>query len=426
MNEILAEIQDLSYQFVIDHLDEFDPHEWENNEKSELRRKAFSELGLFLHTRDEHGASSPEIRSFVAERVNDPRYRELLRRYPDLFRQNAFPAIVLKGSGDLDPATERAVDDALESSILWGKERYPNQLVDLLVESRLWGYDDHDRDLTTVLETSNLVHPPDVVTAHTREFYRLTHNVFLPTNFGWDHPDLLDAPLPYDLEPAITGGLLRSMGKGNADAAMELVITGVLQQQLSDRLLKYFLKWLYEEMTNGSHVVAPEIDESEAAKTHSRSPAKEWGPDTSRWARHYHVNLVAGFTTNLLKDQLDSSSYHLDDVSLSSEEFHDILALGRALNHLNSYDLKAAAETLSSIEPRRFEQFPRISRRILGYLEMQQNGDSFGYWVDERRLYEQQAGDGSDFHENLVEPISSQCRKAVANISSGLSALPTE
>lgn len=427
MKQELSEIGRVAGQYVTEHLHEFDPIKWQTHEKSELRRKSFTELGMYQYVLEETGNGNPEIREYIVEQVNGCRYQELLLRYPGLFRQNALPAILMGPAGELSSTTEQIVDEAIRDPRLWGKERRPHQLIDLLVQCRHWGYDEHSHRLESVLKASNLVHQPPVIPTGTTEYYRLTHNIMLPTNFGLNHPELLDAPLPYDIESIVTGAVLKYMARKNADVVLELLIVGAIQQQLPDRLLRYAVRWIYEEQTTETHINGPRIDDSEIdnASKGSRATIDEWGPETQHWAKHYHTNLVAGITANVLKTKLDLSDYHMD-ASLSSSESRDFLALGQALNELESYDLAAAAETLSSICEETFRQFPDLSRKILAFLEAQRTGDSFGYWVDERRLYEQSIGDDSDFEAELVEPISERCRETMAEISAYIPPTPTK
>lgn len=423
MKEELTQLRSIAHRYVIEHLHRFDPINWQAHEKSELRRKAFTELGMYHYVRQQDGRSDPEVEDFILEKVNSPDFRELLRRYPGLLRQNALSAILMAPTGKLEPATVRALDDAVRDRRLWGKERRPHQLIDLLVQCRLWGYDGHDHELSSVLEMSNLVHQPPVIVSDITEYYRLTHNVMLPTLFGFDHPDLFDAPLPYDVETSATGAMLKCMARGNADALLEFLVVGAIQDQLPDRLMQQALEWVYQEKVEDGHVVAPNIEDSERdnADKGTRSPVEEWGPETRHWAKHYHTNLVAGIAASVLENNLDLSRYDAGDVSLDSEEFRNDLALGRALNQLESYDLAAATDTLASLPGQTFDRYPEIARRIVTFLEDQRTGDSYGYWVDERRLYEQTTGDESDFKENLVDPISEDCREIVDDISSHLS-----
>lgn len=436
MQEEILEIRSTADRFLSDNIDQFDPFGWETPEKSELRRKAFTELGLYLFVLDQYGGSNPTIRRHVTRLVNDGRYQELLRRYPTRFTQNAFPAIVLQLADELEEATGEAVSDAFRSPRTWGIERYPYQLVALLMKARLWGYDGHDYRLETVMETSNLVHPPDVIGADESEFYYLTHNVMLPTAFGADRPELFDAPLPYDLEPILTGALLRSMAAGNADAVLELLITGVLQDQLPDNVIRYAVRWVYEEKTTETHVIAPTMSttDDEPGRNEIKNPtfhgkihpAEEWGPETRHWAKHYHANVVAGSMTYVLNGVLDLPSFRTGTVSLSSREFDDLLALGSGLNLLHTYDLSGAADVLATVRSETFRMFPELSRRIVGFIESQDTGGSIGNWVDERRLYEQTTGDVSNFERELVAPITEQCRALVNDISAALSTAPPD
>ncbi|MDF9744080.1 DUF6895 family protein [Natrinema salsiterrestre] len=417
MDTILQEIRETADRFVTGHQAQFNPFDWEAELKSELRRKAFTELGMYLYCQEHYGNPRPEIRSHLATFVDDSRYEELLLRYPGRFTQNAFPAIALRTVGELPPGIEDAVDEAIRSHHIWAQERLPNQMVDLLVQSRLWGYDGHNRDLEQVLETSNLAHPPDILAAEKSEFYDFTHNVFLPTGWGADDPALLVGPLPYELETPITALVLRAIAMENADAVLELLITGVIQGQLSIRLIEQSLRWIQAEKLTDSHVIGPKTsgDGLENSKLRTVQFADEWGPETREWAEHYHTNLVAGMAATIVQAKLPKQAAD-DEERLTTAEFREAVALGRALNQLHSYQLSQAAETLTAISPNTFRRYPDITQRITEFFERQRTGDSYGHWIDERRLYTLKTGDDAGFESELVESVSARCHEAVDHI----------
>ena len=436
METDLAEIQSAVDQYFGEHLHQFDPFDWKNPETTKIRRKALSELGLYLYVVERYGGSAPDVREHVAEQVSDPQYPKLLRRHPGKFSELAFPAIAMRETGDLPTEVTRAIEDTLRRPHMWGRERRPFELVVLLSQCRLWGCDRRGPDLSSALETANLANPPDVVAAGQNEFYALAHNVMFPTFFGTGHPDLLEPPLPYDLERAVTGGLLRYMADGNADAVVELLITGVLQRQLPERLLQYAVRWLCEEKTTDEYVASPTGSDSEGSDSDASETSRseilrgfsrttdsddEWSVTSRTWSKHYHTNVVAGILVSVLEGTDEFSTRRDRSVSLSSDEFRNALKLGDALNEFESYDLAGAAETLTEIPPETFARFPGVSRRVVTFLENQRSGDSFGYWVDERRLYERNAGDDADFEAELVVPLTEQCHTALEHVSSELS-----
>ncbi|RDZ50422.1 hypothetical protein C5C07_19030 [Haloferax sp. Atlit-4N] len=417
MDTILQEIRKTADRFITKYQPEFNPFDWEVEIKSELRRKAFTELGMYLYCQERYGNRCPDIRSHLATFVNDDRYEELLLRYPGRFTQNAFPAIGLRISGELSPAIEDAVDEAIRNRHLWTQEQPPNQMVDLLVQSRLWGYDGHDRDLKRVLEMSNLAYPPDILAAEKSDFYNLTHNVFLPTGWGADEPVLLEGPLPYNLETPITALTLRAIAMENADAAMELLITGVIQRQLSVGLIEQTLRWIRTEKLTDSFVVGPKSskDGGDSSELRTVKFADEWGPETREWAEHYHTNLVAGMTATIVQAKLPEQAADNEE-RMTATEFRESVALGRALNQLHSYQLSKASETLTGISPETFRRYPDIARQITEFFERQRTGDSYGYWIDERRLYTLNTGKDAGFESELVAPVSAKCHEAVEHI----------
>lgn len=418
----LQEIEAIADGYIRNNLDKFDPFNWEYLDKANFLRKTFSELALYLHVREECDDSN-ELYEFVLERVNDSRFRKLLLRTPDDFRRYGFPCIVAKVNGHLDEEMTDAIDKALQSPGLWGEERRPHELVDLLYQCHLWGYYDHGHELDALAKTGNLVNPPDMITSDIRECYALTHNVMLLTNFGMEHPEMMSAPLPYDIETTIKGHLLKYIELGDPDIVVELLATGALQQCLPPDLVNYAVTWILEENATDEHLIGPRTDNDstdDASNNLSTISAEGWEPEMRHWAQHYHVNIAAGMATKVLETKWEHSVADLDDVSLEDDRFEDLRLLGRALLNLESYDLGAAVDTLSEVDDDIVLDYPGVYIRAVSYLQDHYAGDGdYGYWVDERRLYNKKVPEG-DFQESLVDPISDSTEHPLGEISDKL------
>lgn len=418
----LQEIGNIVDGYLDDNLDKFDPFNWEYLDKANFLRKAFGELALYLHVTEANDPGN-DLYDFVIERVNDSRFKRLLLRSPEDFRRYGFPCIVAANNGDLNEEMVDAVDKALRSPGLWGAERRPHELIDLVFQCHLWGYYDHGHDLEAIMKTGNTVNPPDLITSDIRECYALTHNVMMLTNFGIEHPEMMSAPLPYDLEPAVKGHLVKNIERGDADIVAELLATGALQQCLPPRLAKYALTWLLEEKTEDGRFVGPRTENhstDEGNNDLGTLSTEGWGPEMTRWAQHYHTNIATGMAAHILDTKWEHAPADVVDVSLADDEFANIRRLGRALLDLESYDLGAAIETLSDIPDDAVLDFPEVYIRAVLYLQDHYAGDGdYGYWVDERRLYNRQSPEG-DFQESLVDPIAEDTGHPLSEISDKL------
>lgn len=424
MRDTVSSLGERAETYLTETLHQFEPLAWTDKRQSETLRKTFIELGLYEYTRRLAGDETETIRAHLTERVNDRRYAELFDRYPTLFRSYGLPAVTLRLAGDLDPRTERAVGRVLRGDAVWGVERPPNSLLDLLFEAELWGYRDHGYDVETVVSHSAAGHPPDPVRATFDDYYALTHAVFIPTNMGWGHERLLDPPLPYELETTITAGLLRGVAAGHSDVVVELLLTGAIQEQLDPTVFEHVVQWLVSDRSTPQKILPPDIDPGHtggglAVPMESREePA--WDGAQDEWLRHYHVNVVTGCTCQYLLDQFELESYDLSGVTTESETFEALATLGEILETLHDYKLTTAAELICELDGRWFREFDGVGQRILAFYRTQEHGDRFGHWPDEQRMFELEHGDAETFERELVEPAAATCREAVACLERAL------
>lgn len=415
MQSDIHEIHETASTFIEHYLDEFTPFRWDHPSERIRRQKSFSELSMYWYVSKNLCGESPVTDEFVVGRVNDDRYIELLNRRPDRLTQNAFAGIAVQESGKLDPKTAAGVRRALDADEALSGERLPYEWVTLLTLRHLWGFETHPRSLSSAMDSSALAHPPDIVTADIDSFYRLTHDVMLPLAFGSGHPAAKEAPLPYDVSFTLVGGVLRAVAADDADAALELLLAGILQQQMPTRLVQHVFRWVRKRRLTDDYVVQA-TDSNPSQADHDGAPEKshypdDWGEDTRRWAAHYHANIVAGTTTAVASTRLSSDSN--TSVSLSSTYFETVLGLGRALNRLSTYDLKGAAEAVVELPDEAPETFPRITERVEEYLRDQRHGENFGYWAEERRMFEIQHGETTGFERHMIRPVEQACDDAI-------------
>lgn len=425
---MIKEIQKLSSRaetYLIDTLDNFEPLAWTDRRQSETLRKTFVELGLFEHTRRLGGEPVSEIRSHLIEQVNDQRYAALFDRYPTLFRSYGLPAVTLRQTGDLAARTERAVDRVLRGDAVWGVERPPNSLLDLLFEAELWGYHDHGYDIETVVSHSAAAHPPDPVEATFGDFYALTHAVFIPTNLGWSHERLPTPPLPYDLETPITAGVLRGVAAGHSDIVVELLWIGAIQDCLHPTVFEHVVRWLVDEQSVAGRVLAPDVDPTTSDREGFAIPmddteAPAWTGDELEWLRHYHVNVVTGCLSQVLLDRTDLGPYDATTATTDSETFAALVTYGELLNALHEYDLAEAAERVAALDDQWLRTFDGLTERVLAFFRTQEHGDRFGHWPDERRLFELKYGDEATFESEMVAPVAAACQGAIPRLERAL------
>ncbi|WP_370901761.1 hypothetical protein [Halobaculum sp. MBLA0143] len=425
MKEQVQKISDRAETYLSDTLDLFEPLAWTERQQSETLRKAFIELGLFEYVGRLAGESVPEVRAHLVERTNDPRYAELFDRYPTLFRSYGLPAVSLRQTGDLEQRTENAVDRVLRGDTVWGVERQPNSLLDLLLEAELWGYHDHGYDIEEIVSHSAVAYPPDPVEATFSDYYALTHSVFAPTNFGWGGDRLLAPPLPYELETTITAGVIRGIAAGHSDIVVELLWIGAIQEQLHPTVFEHAVRWLVDERSVPGRVLQPDMDMTESDREGFAVPmddteASTWTGDQLTWLRHYHVNIVTGCMSRYLLDRVDLGEYDTTTVDTDPESFAALASYGSLLNALHDYDLGAAAEQAVAIDEQWFQRFDSLTERVLKFFRAQERGDRFGYWPDEQRLFELEHGDAAAFQSELVEPIASKCQQAITHLEDSL------
>lgn len=416
-------IHETATTFLERHVDEFAPFQWEHPSERSRRQKSFAELSMYWYLSATLGGGDETVGRFVTDRVNDDQYVELLYRYPDRLTQNAFPAVAAEALGELNSDTAADVERALSADSLWGGERLPYEWIALISLRQLWGFDTHPRSLSAAMESSALAHPPDIVKAEIDAFYHLTHDVMLPLAFGSGHSNAESSPLPYDIELTLVGGLLRAVAASDADAALELLITGILQEQLPKRLVRHVFKWVRQQRLADSYVVqTTEATPSEWAD--NGAPQKphypdDWGEATRRWAAHYHANIVAATATFVASDRYPPESGA--SASLSSSFFEAAVGLGQALNELHAYDLEGAADTVLELPREAFTEFPQVTGRVRDFLANQRREDGFGYWAEERRMFEIQNGQTTGFDSQMVGPLKDSCEMAIDRLSNELS-----
>jgi hypothetical protein len=416
----LAAVRRLADGWLLDNLDRFDPFAWSASEERELRRKAFTEFALNLYVARGVGAGydSSAPHDLVVDRVNDRRYRHLLRRSPRDLLKYSYPVTYARASDDLDGATVDAVDAVLDGRTVWSVERVPYRQMDLWHFCRLYGYDDHSLDRETLLALGSLAHPPNVANASLGDLYAVTHNVYYHHNFGVDHPAFPDGVAPYDLEPVVVGGLLRFVAADNPDIVLELLLTGVLQRQVPPALVRLVLAWVRERGARAGRLPGPDEEPVEMPSGELES----WEPEDREWARHYHTNLVGATATRAIAARPDWPALAEPPTGAADRAaFVDLHRLGQVLDALASYDLEVAARRVTDLADTSFDEpYATVRETAVEYLRRQRTRDGdYGFWTDEAAVFEARGGDRETFRERLVEPVTEACSRAVRKTSAG-------
>jgi hypothetical protein len=380
-----------------------------------VRRKAFSELAILLYVRDRLGEERtvPRLRSLYVKRVNDPRYVELLRRHPERVLLYASALSTAHAGGLLHDDAHTALAAALDEPLVWNTERTPFRELDLWHVCQLSDQTKPAFDVNACVGRGCLGTPFDVVTASSSDVYALTHTVFYYYNFGVACPGFPTAPIPvaFDLERTISGLILRSVAKNDADLVLELLLAGTVSGQLCPEVRDVALRWVVASSTEG-YVPGP-------SGTTCENASKDGDEEFRRWARHYHTNLVAAMTATVMRHAERTAPETVrSEQRVGAIATDELLALGELLESLHEYQLADAAVLLSSLADKPIAQeYSALLDAGASFLRRQEDGTgTFGFWADERVLFEANGGDPATFDERFLTPVSDACREALAKL----------
>lgn len=410
--------------WVNDRADQFEIHECETHDEHRVRRKAFTEMSIYLFLGDQLPVSPvaerSALRSVLVEQVNDPLYRQALQRNPLTLRAHGYPPIVARAAGELrDDATWRALGDLLEQDFVWAKERQPFATLDLWHMATLYGTDPL-YDAETILQTSCLDRELHPVWAELKHIYPMTHNVMFYRGFGLDQFGFPSEPAPYDVGRSHVGLSLRFLAERKYDALAELLLSGVLQRQIPPDLVGLCLSRLVAVAESNGYVPDYTVDDDQVTTfnqenveilDHLDDRAVDWGVQ-------YHANVVAGYTALCVRAEWPALLEAWADRDPPDYDPADLLTLGDAFAKLASYDLKAGARALRAVAGTdAAAAYPAAFEAAVSFLRDQRRDDGqYGYWAEEQMEFERLGHDPAQFEERLISPSSEVCRRALEAI----------
>lgn len=412
------EIRTLADEWVTDNRRRFDPFGWTALEERSLKRKAFTEFALNLYVArgvgDTYPSSDPH--DMVVDRVNDRRYRHLIRRNPRDFLKYSYPLTYAKARDSLTEETARAVESVLDQPTVWSVERVPFRLMDLWHFCRIYGYEACPVERDAVLALGSLNHSPHVANATLSDFYAITHNVYYWHNFGVEHPSFPGETAPYDVETVLVGGILRYIAADNCDIVLELLLAGVLQRQLPPSLVRLALAWVREAASQPGYIPGPDEEPAEIPSGDLHS----WGPEDREWARHYHTNLVGATATRVIETRTDwpELARQTEGPPRQPSDWVDLLRLGQLLDTLSQYNLDLAARQLNDLAETSFrDPYAAVFEASATYLRQQktQTGQ-YGFWTDEEAVYSSHGKSRDAFREQMVQPVTESCSEALETV----------
>lgn len=418
--------------WIDEHAGYVDPFDWEDGDERYWRKKMFLEAaGYVLNVRGS-GVEDPlpAVHDVVVDRVNDRRFAHKLLRSPRDLHHYAVPVLYGRYVDELDAAPAEALERTADLGAFRLAERLPMRRLEFWALSRylsaLFGGDYDWYDPEAILDASILNNQPNVARSTISDAYCLTHDVLFYNNYlGVCETAFPDGPAPYEATTLLRGLILRYMAADNCDIVSELVLSGVMQRQLSRGMVQLALSWLLEKAEPNGYVPGPELKKEQVmSKISLDTPdvddvGTRWDYDSREeaiWGKNYHTNIVAGTTAHFVHRDWE----HLEDWSgahtVADESFRrDVCRLGELLKSLGEYDLEGGARQMRALSdsPVRSE-FQGVFEQAVEFLTDQRTRDGeYGYWADEEVVYTNAGNSTESFRAELVAPVTEACRAAI-------------
>jgi len=394
-----------SEKWLKESAERFDPFGWTDPEEKYDQRKAFAELGMYVYVSEKlTGTADPRLRDVFKNGVSSKSYTELTQRYPEQARMYAAPLACAAELGFVDGDTVKSAQRVLDHPAIVQKERVPMRELDFAQLRVLVGLDPHV-DIDDIVKRSALATPPNFIWCGLNDAYVLTHDVFYCYEFGHTNR-FLDDPSKYKLTTTFDGLSLRYLAHGHTDVALELVMAGVLMEQISDATVNTIVDWIASVTAKRGFVPGPPD-----AKPMTLAGSEEVQGDNQNagdeWQRNYHTNLIAAMTGKLLLSKRG------DSLDLSAEVPDGTTTLAKTVDLLSKYKLREGAIKLNEAEfPD--ETYESVVSNCFDYIESQRNSEgTFGHWPDERHQFKQNGGNEAQFREQLVGGVSEKCQEVL-------------
>lgn len=416
-------------QWLNEHADQFDPLRWADTDVRFLRRKAFAEVGMYLHHATYSDSPPPaRIRSLVLNRVNSEDLRHLVARSPDKVTMYGYPIAFADDVGELSERTKAVFERTVARSDLWASERLPFRKLDLLHVCRLCGcetpVDVTHEEMIQRTCAAHEINPGSVSVANT---YALTHVVMYHQNFGSGHCRFEDQPIPYRYPASLHGLLLRFIAEEDCDLVGELLLSAALERCLPRGLARFALNWYLDQVSPDGYVPCPGDSVPLGAQRGKFGGESldidmgSWDERSESWAKHYHPTLVGTTLGRVLLDRWPEIDYRARERSLDYEaEASTLIDLGRVFALFADYKLQDGARILETVAgSATAEAYADVVALAREFLEWQRRPDGdYGYWTDEQAVFLASDPDHtpSQFQGQLLAPVIEQCERAITRL----------
>lgn len=421
---LLVRLEMVSGGWLNERADLFDLHGAKTHDEYRVRRKAFTELSVYLllgdHLPVKPVADRRNARAVVIEEVNDRLYRQALKRNPLDVRSYGYPPIFAELAGELhDEETWTALGEILNREFVWAQEQQPFALLDIWHLAKLYGAEPL-YDMEEILRTSAIDSQLHPIWSDLGHIYPMTHDIMFYRGFGMDQFGFPAGPASYDVRLPHVGFVLRFLADKKYDALLELLLTGVLQRQIPPDLVGICLGHLVSVAEDGGRIPDYTVDD-ETVSTFNQENVEILDHLDERaigWGAHYHANIVACYTALCVRAEWPELLDAIEEWRPPNYDPNDLLTLGEALVKLADYDLKGGARKLEAVAgTEAAEAYSAVFEMAVSYLRDQRRTDGeFGHWAEEQMTYEAMGYDAALFEDEFVEPSTKTCAAALETI----------
>lgn len=402
----VREVKQTATGWVHEWLAAFDPLETTPRQLVSARWKAFSELSHNLAVRATVEGIDDRLHEFLVERVNDPAYYRLLRRYPGQVARFGSPLVYADRHDELDPEPARLLRAAFDRRAVWHAEGSAYERLELLRLATLTPGVEPPESPASVVERSYLARPPHTVTASALDGYKLTHDVFFATDYGRLGPGFDRPPVKEPLRTSLLGLLAREMDREQTDLVVELLAAGVILDALPPAAVGAAAEWL-QARCESDRLVGPSLsDQPDSSLSHGG--VSELSGDDHLWATNYHTNTAASLLMAVVADRWDDVGEQNPSATAVADAYEALSAVGAAVNALSKYDLESGARAVreaSGVSA----PYAAVLEECESFIATQRRADGqFGHWWQERVAAEANYGHEVDL-SGLIEQTSREC-----------------
>lgn len=430
------ELEGLVDNWIANNAQYFDPLEWTEQDEKFFRNKYFTELGTYFLT--SYGCQDdipiPELHDLMIERVNDSRFTHQVLRDPRNFHYYYPPILYANYVDELEPEAEATLERIIGESCFLNAEHLPYRQLEFWALSQylsdICNYDQTKYNAELILKHSLLNYQPNVVRMKLVDAYCLTHDVmFYNNHMGIADGVFPDQPAPYDISDLLRGLIIRFMADDNPDIVLELLLSGVLQRQISRQMVQFVLSWILEKTERHRFVPGPTLDKLKPVKSmniqslgrdEDSMPGWDYANEQEEiWRMNVHTNIVAGMTARILKRDWNRLDNWSKNHNLESESFRrDVMRLGQLMKSLAGYDLETGAHQMKKLsESSVINAYETVFQDAVVFLKNQKTSDGeFGYWTQEEMMYINNGNSRESFRNELVKPISDACHEAIGAV----------